>query len=153
MLGGEVQLLEGAEHAVGGHATELALFNLCTAGEQGFVLGNRHQVAHMDVPCAGDDLGRLRLSHVDLADPHVVAVRVFLHGENLAHHHIFRDSFSAVTVSTLEPERVMASSNSRSLMSETSTNSFNHLRERIIVYPPLLFRRESGIPSPVRSAH
>ena len=54
------------------------------------MLGHGHQIAHMDVPCAGDDLGRLRLSHIDLADPHMVAVRVFLHGENLAHHHIFQ---------------------------------------------------------------
>ena len=54
------------------------------------MLGHGHQIAHMDIPCAGDDLGRLRLSHVDLADPHVVAVRVLFHGQNLAHHHVFQ---------------------------------------------------------------
>ena len=90
MLGGEVQLLQRAEHAVGENAPELALFNLHAAGQQGLVQGHGHQIAHMDIPCAGDDLGRLRLSHIDLADPHVVAVRVLFHGQNLAHHHVFQ---------------------------------------------------------------
>ena len=90
MLGGEVQFLQRAQHPVGHHAPELALFDFRAVGEQGLVLGHGHQIAHMDIPCAGDDLGRLRLSHVDLADPHVVAVRVLFHGQNLAHHHIFQ---------------------------------------------------------------
>ena len=90
VLGGEAQLLQGAEHTVGRYAPELALFNFRAVGEQGLVLGHGHQIAHMDIPCAGDDLGRLRLSHVDLADPHVVAVRVLFHGQNLAHHHVFQ---------------------------------------------------------------
>ena len=42
----------------------------------------------MDVPSAGDDLDRLRLGYIDLADPHVVRVGVALHGEHLAHHHV-----------------------------------------------------------------
>ena len=90
MLGGEAQLLQRAQHPVGHHAPELALFDFRTVGEQGLVLGHGHQIAHMDIPCAGDDLGRLRLSHVDLADPHVVAVRVLFHGQNFAHHHVFQ---------------------------------------------------------------
>ena len=90
VVGGEVQLLERAQHPVGHHTTEIALFNFRAVGEQGLVLGHGHQIAHMDIPCAGDDLGRLRLSHIDLADPHVVAVRVLFHGQNLAHHHVFQ---------------------------------------------------------------
>ena len=90
MLGGEAQLLQRAQHPVGHHAPELALFDFRTVGEQGLVLGHGHQIAHMDIPCAGDDLGRFRLSHIDLADPHVVAVRVLFHGQNLAHHHVFQ---------------------------------------------------------------
>ena len=90
MLGGEAQFLERAQHTVGEYAPELALFDFYAAGQQGLVLGHGHQIAHMDIPCAGDDLGRLRLSHVDLADPHVVAVRVLFHGQNLAHHHVFQ---------------------------------------------------------------
>ena len=90
MLGGEAQLLQRAQHPVGHHTTELALFNFRAVGEQGLVLGHGHQIAHMDIPCAGDDLGRLCLSHVNLADPHVVAVRVLFHGQNLAHHHVFQ---------------------------------------------------------------
>ena len=90
MLGGEVQFLQRAQHPVGLHAPELAFFDFYAAGQQGLVLGHGHQITHMDIPCAGDDLGRLRLSHVDLADPHVVAVRVLFHGQNLAHHHVFQ---------------------------------------------------------------
>ena len=90
VLGGEAQLLQRAEHAVGENAPELALFNLHAVGQQGLVLGHGHQIPHMDIPCAGDDLGRLRLPHVHLADPHVVAVRVLFHGQNLAHHHVFQ---------------------------------------------------------------
>ena len=90
VLGGEAQFLERAQHTVGEYAPELALFDFRAVGEQGLVLGHGHQIAHMDIPCAGDDLGRLRLSHVDLADPHVVAVRVLFHGQNLAHHHVFQ---------------------------------------------------------------
>ena len=90
VLGSEVQFLQRAQHPVGHHAPELALFDLRAVGEQGLVLGHGHQITHMDIPCAGDDLGRLRLSHVDLADPHVVAVRVLFHGQNLAHHHVFQ---------------------------------------------------------------
>ena len=90
MLGGEAQLLQGAEHTVGRHAPELALLDLDAAGEEGLVLGNRHQVAHVDVPRAGDDLDGLGLAHVQLADPHVVAVRVALQGEELADNDILQ---------------------------------------------------------------
>ncbi len=90
MLGSETQLLKGAEHTVGYHAPEFALFDLHAAGQQGLVLGDGHQVPHMDIPCAGDDLHRLALPHIDLADPHMVAVRVLLHRENLANNHVFQ---------------------------------------------------------------
>src|SRR5699024_10210490 len=41
---GQVQLLEGAEHAVGGHAPELALGDMDAAGQVGVVQGRGHQV-------------------------------------------------------------------------------------------------------------
>ena len=47
-----------------------------------------HQIAGMDVPGAGDDLYRFGLPRVDLADPHMVAVRVALHGQDAAHHYV-----------------------------------------------------------------
>ena len=50
--------------------------------------GHGHQVAGVDVPGAGDDLHRLGLAGVDLADPHVVGVGVALHGQDAAHHHV-----------------------------------------------------------------
>ena len=90
MLGGEAQLLQRAEHAVGGHAPELALLDLDAAGEEGLVQGRGHQVAHVDVPRAGDDLDGLVRAHVQLADPHMVAVRVALQGEELADNDILQ---------------------------------------------------------------
>ena len=50
--------------------------------------GHRHQVAHMDVPRAGDDLDRLGLAGVDPADPHMVAVGMALQREHPARHHV-----------------------------------------------------------------
>ena len=53
------------------------------------MLGNRHHVAYVDVPGAGDDLdGLVGIAHADLAHPHMVRVGVALHGQNLAHHYV-----------------------------------------------------------------
>ncbi len=89
VLGGQAQLLERAEHTVGQHAAQLALFDLHAAGQHGLVQGHGHQIAHVDVPRAGDDLHRLLPADVELADPHVVAVGVLFHGEDLARDHVF----------------------------------------------------------------
>ena len=84
----QAQLVEAAQHAVGDHAPELALLDLHAAGQGGLVQGHGHQVPRVDVPGAGDDLHRLGLAHVHLADPHVVGVGVALHGQHPAHHHV-----------------------------------------------------------------
>ena len=84
----QTQLIKTAEHTVGLDAPELALFNLHAAGEGGLVLGNGNQIAHMDVPCAGDDLNSLIGANVDLADPHMVGVGVTLQSSDLTHHHV-----------------------------------------------------------------
>ena len=89
VLGGQAQLLERAEHTVGRHAAQLALFDLHAAGQHGLVQRRGHQIADMDVPRAGDDLHRLLPADVELADPHVVAVGVLFHGEDLARDHVF----------------------------------------------------------------
>ena len=47
-----------------------------------------NQVALMDVLGTGDNLHRLRLSHVHLTNPHMVGIGVAHHGQNFAHHHI-----------------------------------------------------------------
>ena len=52
------------------------------------MLGYGHQIAHMDIPGAGDDLQRFCFAGVDLADPHMIAVGMALHGQDAAHHHI-----------------------------------------------------------------
>ena len=50
--------------------------------------GHWDEVPLVDVPGAGDDLDGFLFAHVDLANPHVVAVGVALHGEDLPHHHM-----------------------------------------------------------------
>ena len=82
------QLREGAEHPVGDLAPELALLDLLSPGEEGLVQGHRDDVPLLDVLGPGDDLDGLPLPRVHLADPHVVAVLMALHGEDLAHHHV-----------------------------------------------------------------
>ena len=52
------------------------------------VQGHGHHIAHVDVPGAGDDLDGGALAHVQPADPHMVRIRVPLHGEDGAHHHV-----------------------------------------------------------------
>ena len=89
VVGGHVQLLDGAEHTVGGNAAQLPFGDLHPAGEQGVVQRRGDQIAHMHVPGAGADLDRLTLSHVDLGHQHVVGVGVLFDGQNSAHLHIF----------------------------------------------------------------
>ena len=85
---GQVQLLNGAEHAIGDLTPELALGNLDTAGETGIVKSGGNQVTLLHVLCAGDDLYRLFLAHIYLTDPHVVGVGVALNGQDLAYDNI-----------------------------------------------------------------
>ena len=49
--------------------------------------GHGNQIAFVDIPRPGDDLEGFLPAHVQLANPHVVAVRVALHGQDAAHHH------------------------------------------------------------------
>ena len=88
ITGVQAQLGKAAQHPVGLHAPELALFDLLAAGQGGLMQGHRDQVAHMDVPGPGDDLDGGLLAHTDLAHPHVVGVGVALHGQDLTHHHV-----------------------------------------------------------------
>ena len=84
----QAQLIEAAHHAVGLHAPQLALLDLLAAGEGGVVQGHGHHIAGVDVPGAGDNLDGRALAHIQLADPHVVGIRVALHSEDGAHHDI-----------------------------------------------------------------
>ena len=88
VLGG-LQLLERAEHAVGGHAAELSFRDLCTVRQQCVVQRCRHQVAHMDVPGAGADLHRLFPADVELSDQHMVGVRVLFQRKDAPDLHVF----------------------------------------------------------------
>ena len=82
---GQTQLGKGAEHTVGLYAPELALGDMHTADQPGIVQRSGNQIAFMDILCAGDDLHRLFLTHIHLADPHVIGILVANNGNNLTH--------------------------------------------------------------------
>ena len=50
--------------------------------------GHRDQISRMNVPGPGDDLDGLSLTHIQLADPHVVGIGVADHGDDPARHHV-----------------------------------------------------------------
>ena len=50
--------------------------------------GHGHHVPLVDVPGPGDDLDGLLFAHVQLADPHMVAVGVALHLHDAARRHV-----------------------------------------------------------------
>ena len=84
----QTQLTEGAEHSVREDAPELAPLDLLPAGEDRLVKSHGHQVPLVDIPRAGDDLDGLVLPHIHPAYPHVVRVRVALHGRDPARCHV-----------------------------------------------------------------
>ena len=88
IVGGDVQLLQGAEHAVGLHAPEFAPGYLRPVGKQGFVEGGGHQVPHVDVPGPGAYLHRLAAADVYTAHQHMVGVGVLLYGDDAPHFYV-----------------------------------------------------------------
>ena len=71
---GQTQLAQRAQHAIALHATELALFNVNTAGQVSADHCHRHQYALDNVLCAGDDLDGNAAAHVYLTHLQVVGV-------------------------------------------------------------------------------
>ena len=60
-----------------------------TAGQIRIVLCHGDEVAYSYILRAGDDLDRLAVSNVDLADPHMIGVFVLRHRKNLADDDVF----------------------------------------------------------------
>ena len=88
---GQTQLLERAHHAVGRHAAQLALGDLHAARQGGLVQADRADLANgrrRYIGCAGDDLHRLLLADIELADLQMVGIRVIDNLEDLAGHNI-----------------------------------------------------------------
>ena len=89
---GQTQLLERAHHAVGRHAAQLALGDLHAARQGGLVQADRADLANgcrRYIGCAGDDLHRLLLADIELANLQMVGIRVIDNLENLAGNNIF----------------------------------------------------------------
>ena len=88
---GQTQLLERAHHAVGRHAAQLALGDLHAARQGGLVQADRADLANgrrRYIGCAGDDLHRLLLADIELADLQMVGIRVIDNLEDLAGHNV-----------------------------------------------------------------
>ena len=83
------QLSQGTEHTIAFHTAKLALLDFFAAGQKGVVQSGRHHVSGFQVLCAGDNLDRLSVSCVDLADPEVIGVGMTFHGNDFRHHHVF----------------------------------------------------------------
>ena len=88
---GQAEFLERAHHAVGRHAAQLALGDLHTARQGGLVQADRADLANgrrRYIGCAGDDLHRLLLADIELADLQMVGIRVIDNLEDLAGHNV-----------------------------------------------------------------
>ena len=89
---GQAEFLERAHHAVGRHAAQLALGDLYAARQGGLVQADRADLANGSrryIGCAGDDLHRLLLADIELADLQMVGVRMVDNGQDLAGHNVF----------------------------------------------------------------
>ena len=86
---GQIELCNRAHHAVGHHASELTLCDFDSVWQLGFVQSCRNHIAYMDIGGSGDNLDRLLLPNIQLADDQVVGIRVWLHRQNLSYHYIF----------------------------------------------------------------
>ena len=84
----QIQLFQRAKHAVGNLTTQLALGNMNAARQIGIVQSCGNQIAFFYILGAGDDLYRRILSHIDLADPHMVRVLMTLNGNHFADYDI-----------------------------------------------------------------
>ena len=78
----QTQLAQRAEHAAAFHTAQFARADLLAAGHDGVVERDRHNVAGLEILCAGDDLERFA-AHVDLTHPQVVGIRVTFEREHL----------------------------------------------------------------------
>ena len=88
----QAEFLERAHHAVGRHAAQLSLGDLYAAGQGGLVQADRADLANgrrRYIGCASDDLRRLLLADIELADLQMVGVRMVDNGQDLAGHNVF----------------------------------------------------------------
>ena len=99
----QTELGGGAEHAVAGHAAQLALLDLPAAGQDGPGQGAGHFIPHLVILRTADDLTQGTLAGVHLAAVQVVAAlhRGFLH--HSGHHHGIRRDAALVNPLHLNP--------------------------------------------------
>ncbi len=90
MLRRHAELLERAEHAVRLDAAQRALFDLHAIGQVRAGKRCGDIVADVDIPRARDDLHRLGVAHIHLADPHMVGILVALHRHDPANDHVLK---------------------------------------------------------------
>lgn len=102
-----------------GTPQQLALGDLHAARQGGLVQADRADLANgrrRYIGCAGDDLHRLLLADIELADLQMVGIRVIDNLEDLAGHNVVDLRAEVVTSSTLEPDIVSLASYSFGVM-------------------------------------
>ncbi len=86
VVGTEADLVLGEDHPARHLAAQRALVERAREpGQQHAGQAHRHGRAGTEVPGAADDLARLRLAHVDLAELQLVGIRVLHRLDDLAH--------------------------------------------------------------------
>ena len=88
IVGGEAQLRNGAKHTVGGNAAELAGLDGHTTGQFGGSHSHGNDGTLKHVLRAGDDLTKLALAAIQLADLQVIGILVLGDGDDLTDHHV-----------------------------------------------------------------
>ena len=107
----DAEFLERAHHTVRLNATQLALGDLDAAGQGGLMQRNRADAANGlrgDVRCTGNDLHRLFLAYVQLANYQMVGIRMLFNRQNLTGHNIINFSaqiFNALNLRTGHRQR------------------------------------------------
>ena len=84
----QAELLERAHHAVGELTAQHTGMDLLAVGQERAVERDGHHVADLLVLRAGHDLQRFAAADIDLADPHMVGVRVAHHLHDAARDNI-----------------------------------------------------------------
>ena len=103
---GEAELLAGAQHAVGGHAAQLALADFEVTGQDRTNRRERHPVPHLEVGRTADDLEWLRSAAIDDGEADFVGTLDRADVEHPSHHHLAEPFADVLDRLDHEPEVV-----------------------------------------------
>ncbi len=93
------EFAERTEHPVAFLAAQLALSNVLAARQVAVIQCNRHDIASLDVVCAGANLDWLPRADIHLADYQFFRIRMRVHRKQFTNNHIA--DFAAFNLITL----------------------------------------------------